>query len=167
MKIRQLSSVWDKLFLISPAWRAALNNNSNIAFSGCWERLTVAWTAPQNASSDTESSCNWEQQLQLSFTVCYQQRWGKSVFLLYLLYITLTAEFHPSWLAETCSCESQMRSCHHHVLAAPLWKKDPSCYQDNRRSSFPNFLQSLLPKVFHYEPFFFFWPPGLCSYTLR
>lgn len=55
--------VWDKLFLISPAWPAALNNNNNIAFSQHWQRLTVACAAepsaaPQNTPSETESS--WE-----------------------------------------------------------------------------------------------------------
>lgn len=130
--------------------RAALNNNSNMAFSGCWERLTVAWT-PQNASSDAESSCWVKQQLQLSTSLLLLS-------LLLLIFTILYIELRVSptmvdWLKPSAV---NHRWGHATITYSLLHaeKKDPSCNQDNRRSSFPDFLPSLLAKVFHYDPFF-------------
>lgn len=42
-------------------------------FSSDWERLMVAWTAPQDPSSDTESSCCGGNNSCSSFIVCYRR----------------------------------------------------------------------------------------------
>lgn len=109
--------------------RQAVSHQSRLA--GCSEQQQqhgFLWVLRETDGRLNTTKCllrRWIQLLsQTTAAALYQFATFKSTFV-YIYYIIYWASCftHHGWLAETFSCEPQMRSCHHHVIGAPRWKK--------------------------------------------